>query len=60
MQASNQPEEQYCTCDHKNYTARGAFGDALADLDASVAAVFERLAAHGCEVAIVLTAVSSQ
>ena len=31
--AANQPEKQFCGCDFKNATARGAFGDALAETD---------------------------
>lgn len=44
--AGNQPDRQYAGCQWKNSTARGAFGDALAELDAQVGAmvaVLERL-----------------
>lgn len=45
----NQPEEQFCSCEHKNATRRGAFGDALADVDALVRDVAERLRHHGID-----------
>jgi arylsulfatase A-like enzyme len=44
--ASNQPEEQYCDCEHKNATKRGAFGDALAEVDELVGKVVAALRAH--------------
>lgn len=47
--ANNQPQKQYCDCEHKNATRRGAFGDALAEVDTLVGMVAERLKAHGIE-----------
>jgi len=47
--AANQPEKQYCDCEHKNATRRGAFGDALAEADTLVGQVAERLKSHGIE-----------
>lgn len=38
-----QPEEQYCGCDFKNKTSRGAFGDALAEVDWLVGNLIEQL-----------------
>jgi arylsulfatase A len=38
-----QPEQQYCGCDFKNKTSRGAFGDALAEVDWLVGNLIEQL-----------------
>ena len=40
---------RYCDCEHKNATRRGAFGDALAEIDTLVGQVAERLKANGIE-----------
>lgn len=45
--ASNQPQMQYAGCDYKNTTARGAFGDALAEADSIVGHLVDTLAAQG-------------
>eukprot|EP00966_Prymnesium_polylepis_P065832 1527588-Prymnesium_polylepis.1 len=47
--AANQPEKQFCGCDFKNATARGAFGDALAEVDWTVGKVVEALKAQELE-----------
>ena len=47
--APNQPEKQFCGCPFKNATARGAFGDALAEVDWIVGEVAAALRAHGVE-----------
>jgi len=47
--AANQPEKQFCGCDFKNATARGAFGDALAEVDWIVGEVVGALKAQGLE-----------
>lgn len=47
--ADNQPEKQYCDCEHKNATRRGAFGDALAETDTIIGRVRAALEAHGLE-----------
>jgi len=47
--AGNQPEKQYCDCDHKNATRRGSFGDALAEADTLVGLLAERLRVHGID-----------
>ena len=47
--ANNQPEMQYCDCAHKNTTRRGAFGDALLEIDEIVGAVRRSLQAHGID-----------
>jgi len=45
--AENQPEKQYCACSNKNATKRGAFGDALREVDELVGAVRARLKHNG-------------
>ena len=41
--ADDQPDKQYAGCASKNATSRGAFGDALAEVDGTVAAVMAKL-----------------
>ncbi len=47
--APNQPHEQYAGCAEANRTRRGAFGDALAEVDAIASAVVEALRRNGLE-----------
>ncbi|KAL3910572.1 MAG: hypothetical protein SGPRY_009006 [Prymnesium sp.] len=47
--AANQPEKQYCGCDFKNATRRGAFGDALAEVDWTVGQIVKALKTHGVD-----------
>eukprot|EP00049_Salpingoeca_infusionum_P011944 m.211287 g.211287 ORF g.211287 m.211287 type:complete len:604 (+) comp15059_c2_seq2:233-2044(+) len=47
--ADNQPEEQYCGCDFKNKTSRGAFGDALAEADWIVGNVVNKIKEAGLD-----------
>ena len=44
-----QPEMQYCGCNFKNKTSRGAFGDALAEIDWIVGNVMDRIKSYGLE-----------
>ena len=44
-----QPEMQYCGCEFKNKTSRGAFGDALAEIDWMVGNVVEKIRLYGLE-----------
>ena len=47
--ATDQPEQQFCGCPFKNATARGAFGDALAEVDWVVGELVAALQARGLE-----------
>ena len=47
--ANNQPEMQYCDCEHKNATRRGTFGDALLEVDGIVGAVRRTLQELGID-----------
>ena len=47
--AGNQPEKQFCGCDFKNASKRGAFGDALAEVDWIVGKTVAALKANGLE-----------
>mmetsp|Transcript_56321 Transcript_56321/g.180831 ORF Transcript_56321/g.180831 Transcript_56321/m.180831 type:complete len:599 (+) Transcript_56321:53-1849(+) len=47
--AANQPEKQYAGCPFKNTTRRGAFGDALAEVDWIVGNVWRALQDAGIE-----------
>lgn len=47
--APNQPGKQYSGCAHANATRRGGFGDALAEVDGTIAALVGRLRHHGLE-----------
>jgi arylsulfatase A-like enzyme len=44
---ADQPEKQYCGCEHKDQTRRGAFGDALAEADAIVGRIMAAIDASG-------------
>jgi len=45
--ASNQPQKQYAACQFQNTSERGAFGDALAEVDWIVGNVVDKLKEHG-------------
>jgi len=47
--ADDQPDKQFCGCDFKNKTDRGAFGNALAEVDWIVGEVVAALKAAGAE-----------
>eukprot|EP00049_Salpingoeca_infusionum_P011946 m.211356 g.211356 ORF g.211356 m.211356 type:complete len:613 (+) comp15059_c2_seq9:316-2154(+) len=47
--AHNQPERLYCGCAFKNKTTRGAFGDALAEVDWIVGNVVDKLQEEGLD-----------
>ena len=45
--ASNQPQKQYASCQFQNTSIRGAFGDALAEVDWIVGEVVDMLSSSG-------------
>ena len=47
--ANNQPQKQYASCQFQNTSRRGAFGDALSEVDWLIGAVHDKLKSAGVE-----------